>query len=170
MFVIWRHQNAIRWKNKDWLQNFFKKKLREEMLHVSRMAIKNKIIKDVSVSVCVCAVCQRKQEKQDHRDSFLWISRTQCSVASMDLRRIWPWFNLSGLGWVRDKLGPRSHCYTRTYLSQQAGGGGCVIWGSARYTALVTVLTSRQGFLFGSQLKRTTVRKRTEKCVWASMC
>lgn len=77
----------------------------------------------------------------------------------------WVWPGLGqGQAWARIPL-LHSHIFVTA-----GGGGGCVIWGLARYTALVTVLVSRQGFLFGSQLKRTTVRQRTEGCVWASVC
>lgn len=48
-----------------------------------------------------------------------------------------------------------SHHYTCTYLSQQAKRGGS----SAKYSTLVTVQTSRQRFLSGSDLKRTMFSK-----------
>lgn len=44
---------------------------------------------------------------------------------------------------------------TRTYLSQQVGGEAVLSEAPARYTALVTALASRQGFLSGAPLKRT---------------
>lgn len=169
MFVIWRHQPwsyAIRWKINEWLQNFLGK--------AADGCVKDghqKQHHQGCVSLSACVACQRKQERQIHKDFFSWFSRTpnSASVASMDLGCIWPSFNLS-LAWAGSGTRARIPLLHSHIFVTAGGGGGCVIWGLARYTALVTVLASRQGFLFGSQLKRTMVRQRTEGCVWASVC
>lgn len=167
MFVIWRRQNwshAIRWKIAGWLQ-------RQRQTDVSWIAIKNNIVKDVSSPACVA--CQGKRGRQNYVGLFSWSSRTQnsASVASVDLGCIWPWFNLR-LAWAGSgtSLGPDPSATLAHICHSRPGEEAVLSEAPARYTALVTVLASRQGFLFGSQLKRTTVRKRTEGCVWASVC